>query len=414
MRKVFLLSGCLLCLARLQFGQEPIAGQPLSASNNAVSEGLLSRWLDINTFSASLRYRSTENSGGFHTFDFGQHRELLEGRFKFDKEGKYSLNFHGSSGRYFNWAYADAIDGQFTDGVPHAGKYRPFTETLLIIQALKADPTSPYPTGIASRGAYFYFRQFYLSASPIKHVAFQYGGLGIEHGENTEATSFDDDGYISGARVRLTDPDHVFFNEIDGTWANLAHALTPNFFARGDDLGQVNYQQYMVRKKFGRFSASADFTSLRKSSTMREAVKIKVPELHIIDTARLELYQRTNLVSYYGLKYAAGSGFAFTGSKTIDKRLTLEGGYDHIDKYYGVYTGDPFLIAVGFSWNGDSFMVGSKAFARGKLKVAPGVSLFGFFSHEVSPYDFFITNHATAEGGITFDMADLMHRGHLL
>jgi hypothetical protein len=375
-------------------------------------------------FSESLRYRSTANSGGFHPFQFGQHRELLDGDFKLDKEGKYKIHFHASSGRYFNWAFADMLNGQFTDEVPYAGKYRPLSETLLIVQALEADPKSPYPAGIESRGAYIYLRQLYMSATPFKQATFEYGGLGIERGESTEITTFDNDGYIAGGRLRLHDPDHLYFDEVDATFADLAGALTPNFFARGDDLANANYSQLMVRKKFGRLTTSADLTLLRSTHTFREAGKYKLPAMHfpalhvtslqIIDTARLEMYQRSNSTTLYGLHYSNGAGFAFTGSKTIDKRITLEGGYAHIDKYYGVYTGDPFLIAVGFAWNSDSFMTGSKAFTRGSVKVAPGASFFGFFSHEVSPYQFYITNHSTAEGGITFDFADLLHRTHVL
>jgi hypothetical protein len=416
--------------AQLQFGQEaataldpgpvaeatnaPDAASAPDAANAAAKEGYLARWLEIDTFSESLRYRSTANSGGFHPFQFGQHRELLDGNFKLDKEGKYKIHFHASSGRYFNWAFADMLNGQFTDLVPYAGKYRPASVSLLIGQALQADPNSPYPKGIESRGAYIYLRQLYLSATPVKQATFEYGSLGIERGESTEITTFDNDGYIAGGRLRLHDPEHLFFTEVDATFADLADALTPNFFARGNDLTQANYSQFMVRKKFGRFATSADLTLLRSTHTFREAGKVKVPELHIIDTARLEMYQRLNSTTLYGIHYPNGAGFAFTGSKTLYKRILLEGGYAHIDHFYGVYTGDPFLIAVGFAWNSDSFMTGSKAFTRGSVKVAPGVAFFGFFSHEVSPYQFFITNHSTAEGGITFDFADLLHRTHVL
>jgi hypothetical protein len=59
-------------------------------------------------------------------------------------------------------------------------------------------------------------------------------------------------------------------------------------------------------------------------------------------------------------------------------------------------------------------MCGTKAFTRGSLKIAPGVSLFGFFAHEVSPYQYFITNHATANGGITFSLDDWMHKAHII
>jgi hypothetical protein len=36
-----------------------------------VSEGPLSRWLDLNTLSFSMRYRNVANMDGVHLFDFG-------------------------------------------------------------------------------------------------------------------------------------------------------------------------------------------------------------------------------------------------------------------------------------------------------------------------------------------------------
>jgi hypothetical protein len=118
MKKLLGLAVCVLGLPHLNYAQEPVAAPssdagsdssvaattPVSNQNaSTTTEGMLSRWLDINTFSSSLRYRSTENLGGFHTFQFGQHRELLDGAFKFDKAGRYEIKFQASSDRYFNW-----------------------------------------------------------------------------------------------------------------------------------------------------------------------------------------------------------------------------------------------------------------------------------------------------------------------
>jgi hypothetical protein len=48
-------------------------------------------------------------------FDFGQQRSLVDGRFKFDPQGNYTVNVHASSGKYFNWAYSDVWGGSFGD-----------------------------------------------------------------------------------------------------------------------------------------------------------------------------------------------------------------------------------------------------------------------------------------------------------
>lgn len=96
---------------------------------------------------------------------------MLTGRFKLDREGKYSIAFHASSGRYFNWAYADAIGGQFSDQVPAAGKQRYPIENARVRAAIVSDPEGRvYSKGIVSRGGYFYMRQLYFSATPVRHL----------------------------------------------------------------------------------------------------------------------------------------------------------------------------------------------------------------------------------------------------
>src|ERR1700761_5156360 len=70
------------------------------------------RWLDLPTISFSQRYRNQYGDDGYHYFEDGQQRSLIAGRIKIDEEGKYAIGFRASSGRSFNWAYADyAGDG---------------------------------------------------------------------------------------------------------------------------------------------------------------------------------------------------------------------------------------------------------------------------------------------------------------
>src|SRR3954467_1365791 len=87
-------------------------GKPVSAvsktpRSSPTNAPLFSRWLDLNTLSYSSRFRSTTNWHGRHLFDFGQDRYVADGLFKLDSSAKYTVNFHGSTGRYFNWSYAD-------------------------------------------------------------------------------------------------------------------------------------------------------------------------------------------------------------------------------------------------------------------------------------------------------------------
>lgn len=395
------------------------SAQPSEMTDPATAqapETKLGRWLDVTEMSGSLRYRSTANTNGVHMFENGQHREMLTGRVKLDADGKYSIHFHASSGRYFNWAYADVIGGQFSDNVPAAGKRRSAAATARTSAAIVSDPEGPiYAKGIVSRGGYFYMRQLYFSATPVKALTFEFGSLAIEKGANTEITSFDNDGYITGERLRIHDARHLFFSEIAGTWAYLGDPFVPNFFARGQRLGENNYQQYLVRKDFGkRLTASADYTRLRGTNTLREGISASVREAKVIDSARVELYQRTNTVSFYGTAMPSGNGFSASIGKNLRKRLQVEGGYASIDDNYAVYSGSPFLRAVAFAWNSDSFSNGKRVFARSELKVAPGLSLFGFYTHETDPAKIYTVNHQSINAGFNFDCADLLHRAHIL
>ena len=385
----------------------PTAQSPAQAS----SEGLMSRWLDINTMSFSLRYRNSADTDGWHLFEFGQQRSLLDGRFKLDKDGRYSINFHMSSGRYFNWAYADEIGGNFADKAAPSLSFFPaalqakFYQTVAVVTATFA---AIQVTGATSRGWEFYPRQLYLSARPIDQVAFEYGGLGIERGAGSEMTTFDEDGYIVGERLRFRDPEHLYVDQVAVTYGYMGDYFNPDFITRADRLGQSNYHQFLVEKHFGkRLKASADYTWVNTSNTMREAALVKVPEARIIDSARIELYQRTNDVTLQGFHYASGSGFGFTGSKTFHKVFTLEGGYASIDQNYTVYSGSSFLSTVAYSLNGDAFGVGNRFFTRANYKVKPYLTLFGFYNHQVNT-DFYTVNRQGLNGGLTLDFKNIL------
>src|SRR5437773_2343752 len=56
------------------------------------------RWIDLQTATLALRYAYNETSSGIRTFNRLQHSEIFKARFKFDNDGKYSLNAGLSSG----------------------------------------------------------------------------------------------------------------------------------------------------------------------------------------------------------------------------------------------------------------------------------------------------------------------------
>jgi len=48
-----------------------------------------------------------------------------------------------------------------------------------------------------------FLKQLYFNARPVTGLEIQYGGLEIAHGETTEVTGYDFDGYLMGQRARL-------------------------------------------------------------------------------------------------------------------------------------------------------------------------------------------------------------------
>ena len=155
----------------------PVANASQSLPGNASSsaaETPLSRWLDINTFNLSLRYRSVFDVDGVHSYDQAQQRSLLDGRFKFDREGKYSIGFHFSSGHYFDWAYADFIGGGTDKAVLSA-----IPRLASVADRLDAESSGPGAVKYPSGGWAFLPRQLYFSAKPITGLNFNMARLGL-------------------------------------------------------------------------------------------------------------------------------------------------------------------------------------------------------------------------------------------
>lgn len=375
------------------------------------------RWVDVNDLSFSFRYRKEVANDDFKYFGNGQQKSLIDGRFKFDSHGKYAVNFRVSSGRTFNWAFTDEIGDDFgkLSTSPRAfGALSP-VQIQRVLAAAAADPDGA--ATVISRGWGMNFRQLYFSAAPVKQIALEYGSLYIDRGESTEATTYDDDGYISGERVRILDSKHLFVDQMSFTNAYEGDIDTPSFFKRGERLKEANYRQVLATKQFGkRFNTSADYTFDKGTHTTREAIVAKLPEIKAIDSIRLELYQRLNDHVLFGETYHAHQGFAVTGTKTFRKRFQLDGGYAHIDEDYGVLTGSRILSAIGFSMNGDSFLTGSRAFTRANWKVAPGIIMYGYYTHTTSPAPpaNLLLNKEGLNGGLTIDLKGLLTKARVM
>ena len=305
-------------------------------------EGPLSRWLQLNTLSFGMRYRNTSDFDGFHLFHFGQERSLIDGAVKLDAQGKYQIHFHASSGRYFNWAYADEIGGNFEVAPNSLARFHPNMLPLLgesvVLDNAFFELTQKH---LDSRGWQIYLRQLYASATPIKQITVEYGGLGIERGLNSEMTTYDDDGYMTGGRLRIKDPDHLFFDQLAATFGYVGDIYFPNIFDRGNRFLQSNYHQFLAEKKLkGHFDASVDYTEHFGTHTLREGILVNTAKSRLIDSVRGEFYQRTNDVVLQTIKFDGGSGWGFTGANLT---FALRGRFPRVPTRKGMACNVSFL-----------------------------------------------------------------------
>ena len=363
-----------------------VAPTPASTSTKPLTD----RWLDLIDLSNVERYRNSYNQGGFHSFEAGQERNLVEARIKLDPEAHYFIGVRASSGRYFNWSFAEFAGASRTDRVTQGrldgqlGAARTPAETVENNLAKTADPAGYAVSQTYTNGWEFYVRELYMSATPVKAVTAEFGSFGFERGYASEITTFDNDGYLMGERLRIQDPKHLFFDQIGFTTADFGFINVPNVFARGSGFGISDYRQAFVKKQLNRrVGFSADYTSLIGTNTLRQAALVGTKESKFVDSVRVETYQRLNTITLQGLPIAGGSGFAVTADKQIGKRFNIDGGFASVDEGYTVYGNSRYLHSSGFTLNGDTYGLGNRPFTHASLKIAPGVTAFGFYTHAV-------------------------------
>jgi hypothetical protein len=287
----------------------------------------ISRWFDLEALSAATRYHFIKNANDVTAAKNDQLQFVAKGRFKFDKKGRYSI-------------FAGLQTGpSFTGGWNNSG------------------------WGTGRQQTNIFVKQLYFEAKPVRGLSVQIGGIGINNGTNTEATGYDNDAYIMGERISLKFPQKLFFDEISLTNAHIGELTRPSVFRRFKRLDESNYHQFLFVKNLGkRISFSADYTFEAGTDTLRQAVRVKVPETRIFDNVLFENYER--------LGPDAGCGFNFLGDKKIGKRLTLTGGFVRIDR--------PML-------NGDKYPRGNRLHLAGVYNLSKEFSVTAWIVQGVGP-----------------------------
>ncbi len=342
---------------------------------------------------------------------------MIEGKIKLDAQGRYDIGFRASSGRYFNWAYGNYTGTNFYDRVtsPGVSTFGTPAQNAEIIRGALADPAGVARIRINSNGWQFYVRELYFSATPVKAVRIESGSFGIDRGLSSEITSFDEDGYVSGERVRLHDAKRLFFDEVSFTNAYFGDVDKVNLFDRGLSLSDSNYRQIVVQKRLKEFVAfSGEYTWQTGIDTVREAVVLNTKKIKVIDSLRMEGYERLNSVTFPGLaespigpisdvKVDGASGFAITAEKKLG-RVNGDAGFASVDEDYSVYANSRLFHAAAFTLNGDSYGQGNRVFVHAAVRIAPRISAFGFYTHEVGSERILTWNQQGLNAGVTFDL----------
>ena len=320
----------------------------------------LARWLDLQTGIVATRFRYTEASTGVVVQDQQQLSEQFKGRLKIDQAGSYGINFALGTGNSFvrswnNTAFGTAL------GTPNG-----FSSAMFV-------------------------KQLFASASPLSGIEFQAGGLGIARGENSEVTSYDNDGYMVGERVTIKRPRTLHVDELSVTMGYLGDSTTPGLSQRFHRISEANYFQVLAAKKFSpRFSSSADVTTLAGATTVRSAFKLDTPHSGL-DSIRFEQYARFNDAAY---------GYLISGERLVARRFTLSGGLVDVDRNYG-------------SLNADRFGSGRRWFTTDTIALGRELSAQIFYTHTVQN-GYTVQNSQGLQLVLTYNVAKGLQRTGIL
>jgi hypothetical protein len=380
---------------------EPRTEESKDAAAAGGAECRFCRWIDLQTATVSFRYRWVKSNqrvtpamhvtqpflpaGEFVKINQAQQQQIYEFDVKFDKAARYKLHTRLSSGDWFTRSYAEVGWGETFNG---------------------------------EKGWKVLPRQFYLSAEPVRGVEIQYGGLGINRGENTEHTTYDNDGFITGQRLSVKRPDKVWFDEVSVTYAYIGDFYKPNFFERAKRLGQSNYHQYLVGKKFGKRAAvSVDYSSHATISHLREGITVNTPELKFVKNFKADFYQR--LEDYRGVK--KGWGYNLQAEMSFADKLDVTAGFAKTDYRYNVLTHEKYPARQALyaqpagTLTADRMIRGMSPFVSWKYRVSKYYSFLGFWAMDVNkpkPLPF-VYNADHVSFGVQFDVRNMLKKTNL-
>ena len=227
-----------------------------------------------------------------------QQRSQIRARFKFDAQARYTLNVGVFTGTSF-------ISGWNSTGIGTGG-------------------------GVATHN----IKQLFAAAQPVRGLEFQLGSVSPVRGESTAITSYDEDAYVTVARMSVRRRADLFFDDITTSVGHLGDPTHVSIFDREYD--GVNYYQVQVSRRLSpRLAVSSDFSRVDEANTWRPAALVGLAESRVVDQMRLEIYHRQDTES--------ATGFAVFGEKQVLPKLRATLGYADIDLRYGNLNDDRFF-----------------------------------------------------------------------
>ena len=325
------------------------AASPLRAqASPPAQEPPLRRWFEIQNVTVYSRYRFVESSADVTTSNQAQYKDTFRARFNIDSDKRYTVNvgyFSGNSfiGSWNNWGVGT---GNF-DGKDH------------------------------------YMKQLYASATPIRGLELQYGGLYVTRGENDEFTTYDDDGFLVGERASVRLPRTLYLDEISVTRGGLGPFSQPNLASRWEGLAHPNYLQVLGAKRFNHVLAgSLDYSTQSGADTVRVAITVKLDKIAPFSTLRYEQYRRvTN---------HPAAGFALWTEQAMSRHARLQWGYATIDQFYG-------------GWNADRIQSGRRFFGIATIAIHGPLSA-SLFATQALPSSYPITLKRRLDAVFLYDV----------
>jgi hypothetical protein len=338
---------CLLAVAAPSAAQSPAATTPSTAAPSSTAPPLR-RWFEIQSFTASTRYRFIESNSDVVSSNDLQYKEAFRARVNADAQHRYTLNIGVFSGSGFTSSWDNTGLG-ISDGDYHS----------------------------------HYVKQLYGAAIPVPGLEVQAGGLYVVRGETTEYTSYDEDSYLVGERVSVRRPREIFLDEVTVTRGMLGTTSTPNLFKRWDGFSHPNYTQVLTTKRFSPMVAgSLDYSTQAGADTIRAAVSLRFKASAPLQGLRYEMYRRVNA-------HPAG-GFVLTAERTVSKQLRLQGGYATVDERYG-------------NVNADRIQHGRRVFAVANIALAGPLSA-SLFATQALDAPYAISNRTRFDAILQYDV----------